>query len=258
MLNLPTPPLGPERRGKEKISNEERIRRRLLRINSVTPVRIYKDLLANKKLIMAENRKQSGIYLWHCLIDNKFYIGRSVNLSSRLGSYFSFKELVRPFLRGQNSEIHLAILRFDYIHFELRILEYCDKAEVEAREIHYIETLKPSLNLIRTSSGRVFMGEEQKKKQSLAMTGRTLSTEHKANISQALLGTKKIYPSTYHHNSKAVVVTNTVTGEEINYPSISEAARRLGCSQRNASKAIKTGHNLLKIYHIRYMVPPSS
>lgn len=31
------------------------------------------------------------------------------------------------------------------------------------------------------------MSEEQKKKQSLAMTGRTLSTEHKANISQALL-----------------------------------------------------------------------
>ena len=161
-------------------------------------------------------------------------------------------------MKGKRSEIYLAILRFDYIHFELRILEYCDKAELEAREIHFIETMKPSLNLIRGSSGRVFLSEEHKEKISSALTGRTLSTETKAKISKALLGTKKTYAATYHTNSKAVVVTNTVTGEEINYPSISEAARRLGCSQRNASKAIKTGHNLLKIYHIRHMVPPSS
>ena len=156
---------------KETFSNEELMQHRLERINRVKPVRIYTDLLANRKRIIAENRGRSGIYLWHYTIDNSFYVGKSKDLGNRLNGYFSFKKLVAPFLLGQESRIYLALLRFGYINFELRILEYCDESELDSREIGYILDLNPPLNKIRVAQ----------------QTSRfTLSEEHKAKISAAL------------------------------------------------------------------------
>lgn len=86
------------------------------------PVKTYSNADINKPQIVEENRNKAGIYRWVNLINNKTYIGSSVNLSERLLDYFQMSQLLK-----NRTPITYALLKYGYSNFRLEILEYCKK-----------------------------------------------------------------------------------------------------------------------------------
>jgi group I intron endonuclease len=86
----------------------------------------YVDSDKNKALILKDNNRKSGIYLWTILIPNKPYIGSSINLKGRFSIYY-YKKAMLSKLNTRKSIIFSAILKHGYVNFSLDILEYCEK-----------------------------------------------------------------------------------------------------------------------------------
>ena len=92
-------------------------------------IKYYINIYENRKIIYKENRKKSGVYYFFNNINNKFYIGSSINLTSRLYTYFSRPSLRKKLIKN-NSIIFRAILKYGYSNFEFGILKYCPENEV--------------------------------------------------------------------------------------------------------------------------------
>lgn len=61
-------------------------------------VKFYEDAYNLKKLIVKENKGESGIYMWTNKITGDIYIGQSSNLAVRFKNYFSLSYLKRKTL----------------------------------------------------------------------------------------------------------------------------------------------------------------
>jgi GIY-YIG catalytic domain len=92
---------------------------------NIIPAKSYYDLEKCKGIILKENKGKCGIYRLTNLINNKSYIGSSVNLGRRLYDYYyidKFKKI------NNKSDILIgnAILKYGIFNFQLDIIEYCD------------------------------------------------------------------------------------------------------------------------------------
>jgi group I intron endonuclease len=74
-------------------------------------------------------------------MNNKSYIGSSVDLKRRFLEYFNIKRL----LRYSSMAINKALLKYGYSQFSLSILEYCD--ELMIKEKYYL--LSPKYNILK-------------------------------------------------------------------------------------------------------------
>ena len=119
-------------------------------LNNSFPIVIYNDLLEkeNKSRIYSENKSKCGIYRWVNLINNKSYIGCSINITTRLYSYYSIKSLKSNLLLG-NCYICEALLKYGHKNFRLEILEYSNKEDLLSREQYYINMIKPEYNILK-------------------------------------------------------------------------------------------------------------
>jgi len=80
-----------------------------------------------------------------------FYIGQSKNLYNRFLNYFNPAYLKR----FPNSIIGRAVIKYGYSNFSLTILEYCDKANLTAREQYHpfgVDTLNPVSSILHTAT----------------------------------------------------------------------------------------------------------
>jgi group I intron endonuclease len=68
-------------------------------------------------------------------MNNKSYIGSSVDLKRRFLEYFNIKRL----LRYSSMAINKALLKYGYSQFSLSILEYCD--ELMIKEKYYLRSI---------------------------------------------------------------------------------------------------------------------
>ena len=109
-------------------------------VYSITPVISYLNAELEKDVIIKQNKNKSGIYRWINVINNKKYIGSSIDLSRRFKEYYNKNRISKV---KRNFPIHAAILKYDYYNFKLEILEYCDKFNLIEREQYYINILKP-------------------------------------------------------------------------------------------------------------------
>lgn len=76
----------------------------------------------DKLIILDLCNNKSGIYMWTNKLNNKRYIGSSVNLKRRLLEYYNVNRLL-----NQNSmSINNALLKYGYSNFTISILEFCD------------------------------------------------------------------------------------------------------------------------------------
>lgn len=199
--------------------------------NVVIPiVRVYKDINAEKALILKDNKGKTGVYRWTNKINDKSYIGSALDLRIRFWVYFSSKRLL-----DSNMPIYRAIIKYGYANFKLEILEYCEKNIVLVREQYYIDLLNPEYNILSTagsSEGYKHTAEtlekfklreisnEAKANISLAATGRILDEETKTKISKARIGinlseeTKaKLSAATTKRIGVRVEVKNIITSE---------------------------------------------
>lgn len=150
-----------------------------------TPNKVYPNPDLDKERIIGENRKKAGIYMWVNKINNKRYIGSSVNLALRLLMYFNYSYLIR----ANSMVICKALLKEGYSGFRLEILEYLpvnpefNKNLLLEREQYYFDALKPEYNILKvagSSLGRK-LSKETKALLSLSATGRIFSPDMKEN-----------------------------------------------------------------------------
>jgi group I intron endonuclease len=208
------------------------------------------------------------VYRWVNLVNNKTYIGSSINFSVRLYKYYSLKHLIE-----NKTPIHNALVKYGYSKFKLEILEYCNINNVILREQYYFDHLKPEYNILEKAGSSLgfkhnektlnFFRDERKvsevtkKNLSLAATGRILSEEDKDKLSNKRKGIKlseetkaKISASTISLIGVSVLVKNINTQVETEYKSLTEAAKAISVSRTAVSKAMSTGKILKKFYII--------
>ena len=133
------------------------------------PAKYYEDAYNLKKLILNENKGESGIYMWTNKITGDIYIGQSSNLSLRFRNYFNISYLKSK----ENYIISRALIKYGYSNFSLTILEICNKSKLLEREQYYLDNLGPKYNILKIAG---------------SSSGYTLLEETKAKISKSLKG----------------------------------------------------------------------
>ncbi len=114
---------------------------------------VVEDPYNNRDIILKVTKKQKGVYIWETLDGKSMYVGHSINLYNRISSYFMPSILntkARRVLRHLNKHGFSSIKLTIYLMSLESSLD-----EVVSLEQHFIDTLKPSLNvdLIASSSG---------------------------------------------------------------------------------------------------------
>jgi hypothetical protein len=98
--------------------------------------------------IKNEFKEKSVIYLWVNTLNNKTYVGRSINLPSRLDKYFNDK-----YLNDMSSKmpIFAALLKYGHASFDFYILEEHEGKlatdQLALREDYWVKKVNPSYNL---------------------------------------------------------------------------------------------------------------
>ena len=90
------------------------------------------------------NFKNEGVYAIINLINNKMYIGGSMNLGNRKTKHFSL-------LNNNKHPNHLlqsAVNEFGIENFKFGILEYCTESLIE-KEQYFVDKLNPSYNITK-------------------------------------------------------------------------------------------------------------
>jgi group I intron endonuclease len=208
------------------------------------------------------------VYRWVNKVNNKTYVGSSIDFSTRLYKYYSLKHLMK-----NKTPIHNALVKYGYSNFSLEILEYCNIKDTIIREQYYFNILKPEYNILQNAGSSLgfkhnentlnfFRNErkvsnETRKNLSLAAIGRILSEEDKNKISNKRLGIKlseetksKISVATISLIGVSVVVKNINTQVETEYKSLTEAAEAIGVSRTAVSKGLSSGKPIKKNYII--------
>lgn len=73
------------------------------------------------------------------------YIGQSIKISNRMGSYFSNSYLKSK----QNLFICRVLLKHGHQKFKLIILEYCEVSDLQKREQYYFDLYHPEYNILK-------------------------------------------------------------------------------------------------------------
>jgi hypothetical protein len=159
---------------------------------SITPIKVYNNMLTDKNNILNDFKNQSGIYLIHNLVNGTQYVGSASNFKKRLYAYYSPGQLM------DNRYISNSILKYGHDNFSVVIIETItiDKDNLKKiileREQYYIDTLKPQLNLSPTAGSNLGFNHSEETKQLLSnlRTGTKLPEETKAILSKLRMGTK--------------------------------------------------------------------
>ena len=88
------------------------------------------DTSKNSIFELAKSCNNQGVvYCWLNQINNKSYVGSSVNLTVRLYKYYSFRHL-----ESSRRPIEKSLLKYGYSNFSFHLLEYCKNVECIDRE----------------------------------------------------------------------------------------------------------------------------
>lgn len=96
-----------------------------------------------------------GIYIIKNNINNKVYIGQSINIHKRIQEHFWKSECSKDV--SYNSALHLAIRKYGKEHFYYEILEECDASLLDEREKEYIK----QYNSISPNGYNILFGGQQ-------------------------------------------------------------------------------------------------
>lgn len=234
----------------------------------IDPVMTYTNCDLEKNKILADNRNKAVVYRWVNNVNQKTYIGSSVNFTERLYKYYSVKHLM-----NRKTAIHNALLKYGYSNFTLEILEYCEGVNPISREQFYIDSLRPEYNILNQAGSSLGfkhseetlgffrndrkVSEETRKNLSVAATGRILTESERKKISDSRKGIRlsdetrtKISASTTALIGIPVVVKNMDTNKEMEYVNLTEAAKAIGVSRTAVKKALDSGKLLKKLYYV--------
>lgn len=150
--------------------------------------------------------------------------------------YYSLSSLLKS-----NRAIDRALLKYGFSNFQLEILEYCTLEDLLDREQFYLDTYKPVYN-IATIAGST-LGYKHSQEYLNKMKNFVLTDEMRAKKVISAINA-----STF--NRYAVNVKNIVTGENVYYVSMTEAAKALNVSRAAVSQAVSKNTLVKKIYSV--------
>jgi group I intron endonuclease len=139
--------------------------------------------------------------------------------------------------------IYKALLKYGYAAFRLEILEYCSPEVLLQREQYYFDTFNPEYNILKVAGSPLGYrhSEAAKKLISLASKNRKVSEKTRGLKREALLGKtfdegrlEKMRLSNIFR--KPVIITNTETGETLEFSSLTDAGKYLGMSRVSVRK----------------------
>lgn len=217
----------------------------------IKPLVRYSNCELEKSRILADNKNKAAVYRWVNNINNKTYVGSSINLTVRLYKYYSIKHLTK-----YKTPIHNALLKYGFENFTLEIIEYCEEGiNPIVREQYYFGLLNPEYNVLgKAGSSLGFfrnnrkVSEETKKNLSLAAAGWILTEEDKKKISDARKGIRlsdetraKLSTAATALRGVPVTVKNLNTNEELEFTSLTDAGKSIGVSRTTVRKYLDTG-----------------
>lgn len=197
----------------------------------------------DKKKIVYDNKKKSGIYKLTNLTNKKFYVGSSVDLGRRFTTYYSFKFIDAR----KTSLICRALLKYGYSKFKLEILEYCRKEDLLKREQYYLNLLKPEYNIL-TNAGSS-LGYRHREETIAKFKTRKHTEETKSKI-KAWSFTPEIGEKISAKKGTKVIVSDMLINKTFEYNSIRKAAE--GLSAPNSTIRYYAMQN--RIYKNRYKI----
>ena len=212
------------------------------------PVISYYNADLEKDIIVKQNKDKSGIYRWTNKLNNKIYIGSSINLSRRFKEYYNYNHISDP---KRNFPIHSALLKYGYSNFGLEILEYCNTSNLINREQYYINLLKPEYNILKTAGSVLGLKHSETTKELYRTTRLGVKRSKHLKLSRAgelvrNTGKTRVFSeetrlklSANNHKSIAVNIRNTETGVVTTFSSQNKAAQFLGVSETTVRRFIK-------------------
>lgn len=135
------------------------------------------------------SKNKSGIYLIKNLINNKFYIGSTINFRKRYNNHIYSSK------KNKNGCTYLqkSFLKYGIENFSFEIIEISNLENLIKREQLYINLLKPNYNIAKVAGSclGVKRSEEFCKKNSILHKGKTISKEQREKQSKSLKGIKR-------------------------------------------------------------------
>lgn len=127
-----------------------------------------------KKQLKKEWKNKSGIYCIKCIITDKVYVGKSINLYERFKSHTT---ALNRKSKDENSYLIRAWHKYGSENFEYLVLEYCSKDKLKEKELYWIDKLNSldkskGYNLRRDTSGGMIPSDETRLKLSKAQINR--------------------------------------------------------------------------------------
>lgn len=92
---------------------------------------------------------QTGVYKILNIVNNKVYIGQSVNIRKRWNNHKSIRQ-------SSNLPLYVDMRRYGIDNFEISIIEVCKRADLDAKEkywISYYDSYNPNIGYNSTSGG---------------------------------------------------------------------------------------------------------
>lgn len=110
-----------------------------------------------------------GIYLITNKINNKRYVGKSININKRIGEHFR----EAGYERNINKPLYKDIKKYGRENFDVEVLEECNEEDLVDREQYYYEKLKPEYNIV--SPNKNYYPDEVKEKIGISSRERLLN-----------------------------------------------------------------------------------
>ena len=211
-----------------------------------------------KKKKMAYKNKITGIYIITNIIDNKVYIGESVNCSERICKH---KSNLR---KGTHANPHLqsSWSLYGEINFTFGILEECIKEDLLKAEDLWCIKLNAhdrnfGYNINPTGIGeKITKSKETIEKIRIANTGKTVSDETKKKLSIINTGniiTKETIEKLKNSKKNMEVDQYDKIGNFIaTYKSLREAEREIGISLKGIRLCLSSKYNLTEGFIFKY------
>jgi group I intron endonuclease len=134
------------------------------------------------------DKEKSGIYIIRNLINNKMYVGKSINIYNRISQHFT---LLNTDSRDENIHLRNSWKKYGKNNFDYFVIEYCDPEELilQEKELFWIKQLrtldrKHGYNLRLDSKSRCIVSEETRKRLSEATKKRMSDPKERKKISE--------------------------------------------------------------------------